>query len=410
MDNRAEFNKLLMASFVSQSGSHFLTLALSAFVLVSSGSPTQSGLIFVVSYLPSILVSAKLGHWIDQRIGKLLLIRNELISILSTVICGLLVAYKAPIILLCLVLGFRSLLMFVGRAASTKWIKIISPPDVQTARIKLYSLSFFLSTALAGVLLGLTIGQASIWKIVLIDVATYLLSAGFMFSLKTLPATAIIENTSEAGQQPRLTDTLKSILQMPLVRSSFLIVCFSQSVFQGAYSALVSVLPIQQFNIGISGVGSFQVAASIGITGGFLINWFLPKVFEEKRPNLPLRALVIGIGGVLSLLLAINTSALMISLLSFLALNFCYECVWLHHSAEFFRASPKLSAARYQFTLSACASFVMALSTLSYSFAIEHLGFLYGTVSILSVGVLIAIGTSFFANNLELRSAEVVAK
>src|ERR1035438_7340830 len=115
MSEAKEFKKLLSATFVSQTGSHFLTLALAAFVFISSGSPTQSALIFVVSFLPSILVSAELGHWVDKKISRWLYARNELISILATLLCGLCIAYHLPLIFLCIILGLRSLFTFISR-------------------------------------------------------------------------------------------------------------------------------------------------------------------------------------------------------------------------------------------------------------------------------------------------------
>ena len=410
MHSKGEFRKLLLSSFISQSGSHFLTLALAAFILVSSGSPIQSALVFVVSYLPSILVSSQLGHWIDTKVSRWLLARNELISIVSTILCGLIVAYKLPLVLLCLVLGFRSLLMFISRAASTKWLKNITPPELQTNRIKVFYLSFFLSTALAGVLLGFVVAKASIWKIVTIDILSYVVSTIVIMTLQELPKSQYATPLTDGTFQPKLFETLITIFRMPLVRNSFLIVCFSQSLFQGAYSALVSLLPIQHFNVGMAGVGSFQIAASIGITGGFLVNWLWDKFFNEKEGKIPARALMTSFVAVLCLLTAISTDAMTVSIVAFLGLNFFYECVWLHHNSEFFRASPKMGAARYQFTLSACAAFLMSCSTLGYSAAIEYWGLIPGTVAVLGIGVFVIVSTSLVARNMGEVKDEVITK
>jgi len=405
MNNKREFYKLLVSSFVSQSGSHFLTLALSAFILVSSGSPIQAALVFVVSYFPSILVSSRLGHWVDTRLSRFLLARNELISIFSTVLCGVIIANKLPLVFLCIVLAMRSLLIFVTRAAAAKWIKLITPPELQTGRIKLFYLSFFLSTALAGVLLGFTISKYSIWKIVAIDSFSYVVSAILILTLVKLPKSQYVDGNTGAVLHPHIFETLSTIFKMPLVRNSFLVVCFSQSLFQGAYSVLVSYLPIQHFKTGFNGVGSFQIAASIGITGGFLINWFWEKLFEEKRPEFPMKGLLIFSAAIICLISTTNTEIISLSLGSFLLLNFFYECVWLHNSSEFFRASPKASAARYQFTLSACAAFFMSLSTLAYSMAIEYWGLNRGVLFVLAFSMIVVVMISVAAR----RSGEVTA-
>lgn len=393
MRQSREFKKLLAASFISQSGSHFLTLALAAFTLISSGSPVQSALVFVVSFLPSILVSAKLGHWVDGKISRWLIARNELVSIISTILCGLIIAYHLPLALLCIVLGFRSLLMFISRAAATKWLKLITPPELQINRIKLFYLSFFLSTALSGVLAGVVLAHASIWTIVGLDSASYLLGVSLILALKEVANTSI--SPALGAPEPKLTETLSEIFNMPAVRSSFLVVCFSQALFQGAYSALVSVLPIQRFGLGLSGVGSFQIAASIGITGGFLANWLLPKALTEKSTVFPARAIGLALFGIANLMFSVLSPIVSTSIMAFCLLNLCYECIWLHHNSEFFRASPKASAARYQFTLSACAAFLMALSTLGFAAAVEYTDIATGAFISVGAGLTIILLASF---------------
>jgi len=114
------------------------------------------------------------------------------------------------------------------------------------------------------------------------------------------------------------------------------------------------------------------------------------RTFPVKAP----RAIAASALAGLSVLACAGTSALPVGLAGFLILNFAYECVWLHHSSEFFRASPKASAARYQFTLSACAAFLMAVATLGYSAAVQYLGLWNGAALVLTVGLVISASIS----------------
>jgi hypothetical protein len=144
-------------------------------------------------------------------------------------------------------------------------------------------------------------------------------------------------------------------------------------------------------------VGAFQVAASIGITGGFLINWLTPKVLVEKESVFPVRAIIVSMFAVISTMMCVSVSDVSASLAFFLCLNLAYECVWLHHSSVFFRASPKHNAARYQFTLSSCAAFLMSVSTLGYSAAVQYLGTVTGTAMVLGIGLLLITATVIFS-------------
>jgi hypothetical protein len=385
-----EFKKLLAASFVSQTGSHFLTLALSAFILISTGSPVQSASVFVLSFLPSILVGAKLGHWVDQKISKWLIARNELISVIATLLCAICIQYHLPMLFLCVVLALRSILMFVSRSAATKWLKLITPPAQQTNRFKVFYLGFFLSTAVSGLMAAVVLKYGSIWTIAVIDSGSYVL--GTLFYLALRPVQNDIELQAQVlntEPQPTLYQTLSHIFSLPAVKTSFLVVCFSQAIFQGAYSAFVSYLPIQAFRIGIEGIGAFQLAASIGITGGFLINWLASSVLTEKNPVKPTRAKIVSLIAVVCLIACVSCISLPLSLLSFFGLNLAYECVWLHHNSEFFRGSPKHYAARYQFTLSACAAFMMSAATLAYSVAVEYIGPTSGAIAVLILSILL---------------------
>src|SRR5687768_1470350 len=132
--SKREAFKLMLAAFISQSGSHFLTLALSAFVLVASDSVVGASLVFVLSYLPSVVCSGRLGELVDRRLSKSFLVLNELFSALLSLACGACL-YYASLGWLCVALAARSLLLFPARAGATKWLKLTTPPKRQAARI-----------------------------------------------------------------------------------------------------------------------------------------------------------------------------------------------------------------------------------------------------------------------------------
>jgi hypothetical protein len=370
MNSRTEFTKLQLASFVSQSGSHFLTIALAAFVFAGSGSITKASLVFVLSFLPSVFFSSRLGGWIDRRLSKWLLARNELLSILTSVLCGLCLAYKAPLLILGAIIGARSLLLFVARTGGSKWTKLISPPELQANRIKFFFLSFFLSTAVAGVLAGAVLSHPSVFTVIAIDVATYLISFSILLTLREIPAGSGQQSTT--GGEVRLLGTLREIWSLPPIRAAFVAVCLSQALFQGAYSVLVSYLPMGKLHMGLQGIGNFQLAASVGITLGFLVVWALPN-FLTRGVRTARFGIILG-SGLVGLLLCIISKSTLPSLASFFLFNAAYECIWLFYSAEFFQKSPSNVLARYQFTLTASASFLMALSTVGYSLMMENFG------------------------------------
>jgi hypothetical protein len=392
---RGEFIKILISALISQSGSHFLTIALSAMVFSQTGSAVKASLIFVLTYLPSVFVSSPLGGWIDRTISKRFLAANEVLAIAISILCGACVYYEFPIGALCAAVAIRSLLLFTSRTAMTKWVKVISPQHLAASRIKLFFLSFFLSTVAAGVLASLFLGKVSIWSIIAIDAATY--SVGLIV-ISLLQKLEVDSPASVGSQANGLFATVSEILSEPMLKASFIAVCFSQSIFQGAYSILVSYLPMRHFGIGLSGTGIFQIAASVGIIGGFLVNWRFPNFLKGRSGGLPLRLLTCTIVGIFGLLFTLQ-AGLRVGVSSFFVLNLAYECIWLFHSSEFFANSPVQNAARYQFTLSSVASFLMASCTLGYAALIDQIGAKSGVALTLSIGLLawLAISRPSFA-------------
>lgn len=385
MSNRSDFVKLLLSSFISQSGSYFLTIALAATVLRDTGSLAQASFIFVLSYMPAIIGSAKLGSWIDRRLSRGLLIKNDLLSILATLLCGAALYLNAPLWMLSVVLAARSIFTFIFRTGTTVWIKRITPPELQTERIKLNALFFFLSTAMAGILAAQVLKGNSLALIIGVDVATYVASIVVLMMLGTVPTIPMPQTEETIGP----IKTIQAIFRMPSVRRSFLFVAASQAIFQGAYSAMVSYLPITRFGLGPEGMGPFQLAASLGITLGFVVVWVMPNLLHDKEQNLPLKSVLYGVGATVGLVFSALAGSVMTSLFFFFAMNLFYECIWLYHFAQFFRASPKHAIGRYNFVLVAVSSFFMSLLTLSYAAAVDLWGFPGGLLSTLIIGIVL---------------------
>ena len=147
----------------------------------------------------------------------------------------------------------------------------------------------------------------------------------------------------------------------------------------------MNYLPIHHFKIGVAGTGVFQLAASLGIIGGFCLVWKR----QSKKADADLRSLF-WYGGILALL---ATTCLPIggSFLGFLTLNLCYETIWLDATASFFQKSPTPRLAEFQFTLSSIAALCMGLTTLAYAAAIQILG--NEAISYLALFSFVAIGS-----------------
>lgn len=366
-----DFSLLLGASFISQVGGHFLTLALVASIFVRTGSLTKASLIFIFSFLPSVLAARPIGNLIDEKFGKGLYLTNEAISILVSILCGVVFALELPYPLLCLCIAFRSLFLNITKATSVKWIRTLSKPEQLAPRFKINALIFFLSTALSGVLAGALLKGSSMKLIVLLDISTYLFGM-LLITLTNDPKAASLPQKSEADTSSM---TKFDFLAHPGLKLGFLMVCLSQAFFQGAYQALVTYLPMEHYNLGIEGTGFYQIAASVGIILGFIANWKYPESLKTPREGgFPSLAIGLFILGFLTLGATQVSSHVGLSLIAFLLLNALYELIWLHFNADFFRLCPNQHVGRYQFTLQVVAASLMSLATLVYSLLLQFAG------------------------------------
>lgn len=384
------FARLLLAYFISQIGSHFLTLALASWVLLRTGSLVRASLVFVFSYLPPILVSARLGGWLDRRASRRLFITNELVSSGLSLLCGYCILASLSVAWLCTALAVRSIFGFTSRTLAMKWVKSVSPAELQGDRFKLVSFAFFLATAVSGSFAALVLGFGSIGYVVGIDVLTYFISAAILTTLSEIPLATLASPTSASTTLFKTFDELAD--NAPLCRL-FLTVVFSQALFQGAYTVLVTALPMTSLGMGISGVGAFQLAASFGIISGFLILWRFPKFLSrDDRAGSFLRWGVKGIA-VLGLVVSCTGHSIVAALIGFFLLNFGYEIIWLHSSADFFRLCPGQHTARYQFALTATGAFLMSSFTLVYSCLVGELRMPLGVYATLGLGFVIWVVT-----------------
>lgn len=407
IDKPIEFYKIFAASFISQSGSYFMTLSLAAATFVLTDSISGAAFVMVLSYLPAIFLSGKAGKQIDQKLSVKMLLFLELFSALTSVFCGFLLYYEQYLLLI-IPLCFRSYLTFATRAAMSKWLKVISPKEKQGIRIKIFLLGFFLSTTVAGILAGIALKgdiHDGIFNVIIIDFVTYMISMLVIYSLyetkeirdKIRGGTVNI-NRIEAG----IINSLKEIFQNSILKKTFIAVVVSQAVFQGAYQAFISIIP-SQFGLDISGISGFQIAASIGLIIAFLLLWGIPNFLEEKGKAIPLRTILTGIGGLIGIVSVVSFSNFTGSILSFGILTFFYELIWLANRTSFFVEAPLNHVARYQFLLDAIAAIAMSLCTIGYAVFMEIIEFKIGSLLFLATSLLV-FGVLVFIVNKKINN------
>ncbi len=363
MKRLTPFQSLWIAGFVSQTGAHLLTLALSAFLLAKTGSLLAATNVFVFSFLPGALFSAHLGRFIDQKLSRKLLVLNDIVALGLSLLCGWVVATNQSFLLLCLLLSLRSISTSFSRSAVMKWVRLTSSLEALQSQTQLIYLSFFLSTTFSGLMATFALGASSVWPVVALDVATYFISAGiFLFiddsSIRSLPKLS----TATPLRPHQYLLTLVEMLETPRLLPIVLIFVIATALFQGAYCILINYLPLT-LSAGRSGVGWFQLAASVGILGGFALN---RRAGASRRLTTRRTALTVFGLGIVGLFASTTTHSLAISLLAFFLFHFLYESIWLAAASQLVALSPAERVGEFQFVATSTALLLMSLWALIF--------------------------------------------
>jgi hypothetical protein len=371
-----------------------MTLALSAYVFMQTGSAFKGSLVFAFTFLPPIFVGAAAGGYIDRHFSKWLLIKSELLSLAASAICGLIVYLKYPVALLALVLAMRSVLSFVSKSAYGRWIKLITTPELQTLRFKFFSFAYFLAYAVSGLLSAVVLAHGNIITVTFIDCLTYLAGTIIVFMIPAYTGTEGASQTPTANPtRHSIMTTLFEFYRIPAVRGAFIIYCITSTLFQGSHQALISFLPIKVFTNGAHYIGYLQLTYGLGIMAGFFINWAFPQALraksDEHLSNRMIFLLLLNFAFFIPMIITRDINYVLVS--SFLA-ALTMEWNWLDSMSEFFRSSPKHAVARYQFTATSIGCFLMSLDNVVVASLMDRYGVISGfliTFSLISALLLL---------------------
>ncbi|HEV7735966.1 MAG TPA: hypothetical protein VGO47_01155, partial [Chlamydiales bacterium] len=115
--------------------------------------------------------------------------------------------------------------------------------------------------------------------------------------------------------------------------------------------------------------------------------------------------ILVGFGGLLSIIGIAESGYFFPALLSFGVMTMFYELLWLANRESFFVATPAVSVARYQFLLDSVGATLMSICALGYAVFMELFGFQMGILSFLVVSFVFMMIIGIASN---IRPKEIV--
>ncbi len=352
--DRGRLNLLLStAAFtLSSAGSVLLHIVLAITIYAKTGSGLMTSAFISLQWLPALLVGLYRSDWDHGINPRVRWYRLELISAALTVPIALLAdgAGYWPIIVLLLV---RGLVDQANRINKTVAARVLFPKAKATHYASFLQSGYHCGIGFAAVAGIFVADRLDIRAVAMLDALTFVVSAGLVFLTRCVEVHAGAYTKADGAHQPRPPHQplLARIAEYrsALANDRRLLVCamlppLTATFFQGTYSVLQPIFPVQRFGLDSSAVSASYVLASVGIVvGSWSFSFFCRKsaLFEQSFVKVKQLAVVLSL---LAALLYIGTVWGVNPSLSaalFLAMIIVFEFLWMMGYSGIVAFSPK---------------------------------------------------------------------
>lgn len=282
-----DFWKFLTGQSISTLGSSFTAFALPLLIFKLTGSALNLAFTVVATVLPYLLLGLVIGAWADRVQRKRLMIGTDLARAL--VIASIPLAFA---------LGFLSVwwIYAVAFVASTLSIcfdaanfaavpGLVQRDELVAANGRIQA-SYSLAKIIGPLLAGLLILKVPLPMLLLVDAASFLVSAGSLLLIRASFNAATNEKRAATSIRHDISEGLRYVLKQPVLRSITLLLLFMNFLLPTTTSQLV-LFARQWLNASDTQIGLLYAGGSAGIV-------LFSLGASRLRKRLPLSALVLG--------------------------------------------------------------------------------------------------------------------
>ncbi len=262
---RLDFQKFWLGQTVSNFGSSFSQFALPLLVYKLTGSALNLGLASAATFLPYLLFGLLIGAWVDRVDRKRLMIGADVARALFTALIPLLATLHLLTVWWIYGVTFvlSTLTIFFNTAEFAAIPSLADPDDLVTANGRIqasYSAASIGGPLLAGVLVALL----SLPTILLIDAASFLISALSLLLVGANFNTAPEEGRERTSVRQDMADGLRYVLGHPVLRNISAMMALVNLVGSTIYAQLV-LFAKHQLGASDPQVALLYAAGSVGV-------------------------------------------------------------------------------------------------------------------------------------------------
>lgn len=282
---RRSYAALIGSSFVSNTGNAFANLAIPLFVLKTTGSATQTGVVAVVNFVPPFLTSIFGGALVDRVGRKRMLMVSDALSFVGTAMIPIFYALDIlsfPMLLVLVAIG--AMLDSPGRAARGAMVPTFanragfSPERAQVINTSGFFMAQTFGPAMAGVVVGIWGPTTAIW----VNAASFVISLLLVWLFVDNPQTSATRITTTYRED--LLEGFRYVWHDPFLRGIVLAITYLAMFYVPLFSVVYPVLFTEKLDstkalglfVGLEAAGTFLGSATYGWWGPRISRW---KVF-----------------------------------------------------------------------------------------------------------------------------------
>lgn len=287
------FCYLLTGQFVSQIGDKFHYIALSLWVLKTTGSSAKMGAVLVASLIPGLILGFFSGAFIDRYNRKLIIVGTDLVRGLIIALFALL--FFVEMMNFYVILIMQALLSvnaaFFDPAIPSVIPQMVKEKDLASANSKHQFVNGF-SFIVGAFLAGIFISSFGYLLAFILNAVSFLLSAGFECFIQIPPNPDSIQKKERSGLLQDMRQGYNYIFSKRILMILLFMVMLIH-FFVGSIEVFMPVIADAVFQDGAKSFGFFQAAFGLG-TIIMAVVLSIKPIFKNEKTGLFVSVFCIG--------------------------------------------------------------------------------------------------------------------
>ena len=333
--NRGRINLALssLAFTISSAGSVLLHIVFAIAIYSETGSGLLTSLFISLQWLPMLIVILYRSDWDHGMNPRKRWILLDCVSALLTLpILFFVGSGETNYLLIVFILLIRGIVDQISRINKTVIARFIFPAGKVTHYASFMQTGYHFGIGLAAITGILIAEHINLRTVVIIDVVTFLTASLLVYFVHCTEEVDFPESVERQSLSKRFTEYMSSLSSDARLLFCAVLPPLTATFFQGTYSVLQPIFPIEHFSLGSSAVSATYVIASIAIvlgSSGFSLYCKKSKLFERDFSNTIYLTMAASIGACLVYMLSVSTGSIIVSALCFALMVFLFEFTWM---------------------------------------------------------------------------------